>query len=362
MTIAPGSNLTADRTLTVTTGDAARTLTLSGNATLNQDVSSTGTPTFSTVTSGAGSVTVPALTTTGDTNTGVYYPAADTVAVTTGGAERLRVDSSGNVGIATVSPGQKLDVTGNINGSGFLRSTSGGQTTQIQHDGTNGSVSSSTQLLIYSNGANATVFHTNSTERWRINSAGHLMAGADNSYDIGASGATRPRNVYIAGTTALGGDVTVGGGTTASLLKFLEPSGSGTNYTAFKAQAQAGDVTYTLPAADGTSGQLLSTNGSGTLSWATAGGASVLSKSANYTVQTSDGSNVVVLCTNTITITLYAASGNSGKIVNIKNNGTGTITIDANASELIDGALTQVIPTQYVSLSLVCDGTGWAII
>jgi hypothetical protein len=47
--IAPGSDLTADRTLTVTTGDANRTLTLSGNATLNQDVSTTGSPRFDRV-------------------------------------------------------------------------------------------------------------------------------------------------------------------------------------------------------------------------------------------------------------------------------------------------------------------------
>lgn len=44
--IAPGSDLTADRTLTVTTGDSARTLTISGNATISQDYSSTGSPTF----------------------------------------------------------------------------------------------------------------------------------------------------------------------------------------------------------------------------------------------------------------------------------------------------------------------------
>lgn len=44
--IAPGSDLTADRTLTVTTGDADRTLTISGNATISQDYSSSGSPTF----------------------------------------------------------------------------------------------------------------------------------------------------------------------------------------------------------------------------------------------------------------------------------------------------------------------------
>jgi hypothetical protein len=71
------------------------------------------------------------------------------------------------------------------------------------------------------------------------------------------------------GATTTTGNVTVGGGAAASEVRFLEPSGSGSNYTAFKAQAQGGDITYTLPAADGTSGQVLSTNGSGTLTWAT---------------------------------------------------------------------------------------------
>lgn len=48
--IKPGSNLTADRALTVTTGDASRTLTMTGDATLNQDVSTAGSPTFASTT------------------------------------------------------------------------------------------------------------------------------------------------------------------------------------------------------------------------------------------------------------------------------------------------------------------------
>ena len=43
----------------------------------------------------AGAVGTPAITTTGDTNTGIFFPAADTVAVSTGGTERMRIDSSG---------------------------------------------------------------------------------------------------------------------------------------------------------------------------------------------------------------------------------------------------------------------------
>jgi hypothetical protein len=57
-------------------------------------LSATGVATFS-----AGTAALPAITTTGDTNTGIYFPAADTIAFTEGGAEAMRIDSSGNVGI-----------------------------------------------------------------------------------------------------------------------------------------------------------------------------------------------------------------------------------------------------------------------
>lgn len=45
----PGSNITADRVLTVTTGDKDRTLTISGDATISQDYSSAGNPQFATI-------------------------------------------------------------------------------------------------------------------------------------------------------------------------------------------------------------------------------------------------------------------------------------------------------------------------
>jgi len=51
-------------------------------------------------------------------------------------------------------------------------------------------------------------------------------------------------------------------------LRFLELAAGGSNYTGFKApDALAGNVIYTLPTADGTSGYILKTNGSGVLSW-----------------------------------------------------------------------------------------------
>ena len=51
----------------------------------------------------AGSSASPSLSTTGDTNTGVFFPAADTIAVSTGGTERMRVSSAGNISIQSTN-------------------------------------------------------------------------------------------------------------------------------------------------------------------------------------------------------------------------------------------------------------------
>jgi hypothetical protein len=55
----------------------------------------------------------------------------------------------------------------------------------------------------------------------------------------------------------------------------LRLSGSTSGYVGLSPAAAAGSTTYTLPAADGTNGQVLSTNGSGTLSWQNSVSASV---------------------------------------------------------------------------------------
>jgi hypothetical protein len=51
-------------------------------------------------------------------------------------------------------------------------------------------------------------FQTDGTTRWSISSAGNLLAGVDNTYDIGASGATRPRDIYAGrGILTTGGEM-----------------------------------------------------------------------------------------------------------------------------------------------------------
>jgi hypothetical protein len=45
--------------------------------------------------------------------------------------------------------------------------------------------------------ARALAFATDGLNRWEINTGGHFLAAADNTYDIGASGANRPRNIWL---------------------------------------------------------------------------------------------------------------------------------------------------------------------
>ena len=52
---------------------------------------------------------------TGDTNTAIRFPSADTITSETGGSERLRITSTGEVGIGTVTP----DSTGGVGGGGL---------------------------------------------------------------------------------------------------------------------------------------------------------------------------------------------------------------------------------------------------
>jgi hypothetical protein len=68
----------------------------------------------------AGLVATPSLTFTGDLNTGMWSPAADTIAWSTAGAEAMRITSTGNVGIGTTSPLNKMVVSGGANGFEFV--------------------------------------------------------------------------------------------------------------------------------------------------------------------------------------------------------------------------------------------------
>lgn len=75
---------------------------------------------------GAGAVGAPSVTGFGDLDTGMWFPAANTLAWSTGGSERMRIDSTGLVGINITSPAVKLhlSVDGSIPVSSLYNSVS----------------------------------------------------------------------------------------------------------------------------------------------------------------------------------------------------------------------------------------------
>jgi hypothetical protein len=144
-----------------------------------------------TITSGvfaAGSAASPSISFTGDSNTGLYSPGADQVAISTNGTGRLFVDASGNVGVG-VSPSFNLDISGS--GDAALRIRTTGTTAsddailRLAIAGTTasnyiffGDGDSATQgYLRYIHNDDAFLIATAGSERMRLDSSGRLGLG-----------------------------------------------------------------------------------------------------------------------------------------------------------------------------------------
>lgn len=125
------------------------------------------------------------------------------------------------------------------------------------------------------------------------------------------------------------GSVLVGGNSTqATELRFMEDSDNGTNYVALKANnTLAANTTYTLPTADGTNTQMLTTNGSGSLSWSSSHQAvPVQSVASAATVTPTAANQLVTITAQAAGLTLAAPTGSpvDGQplMIRIKDNGT----------------------------------------
>jgi hypothetical protein len=136
--------------------------------------------------------------------------------------------------------------------------------------------------------------------RFVVNSGANDAAIIDNTGNFGIGQATPGSKLDVKGTLRL--------------------SGATSGYVGFSPAAVAGSTVYTLPAADGTNGQALVTNGTATLSWATVsgGGGTVasgciylnnLTISASYTIATAQGAMSVGPITVASGSTLTVSSG-----------------------------------------------------
>ena len=150
-------------------------------------------------------------------------------------------------------------------------------------------------------------------------------------------------------------------------IRFREATANGTNYVSLSAPASlSADLTFTLPATDGTNGQVLTTNGSGTLSFTTpASGISWQSvvKTSGFTAVAGEG----YFCNTTssaFTVTLPASPSAGQQIALVDYAGTwdtNNLTINPNSNKIVGQTSNVVASKDREGLSLVyIDATqGW---
>ena len=191
------------------------------------------------------------IITTNDTSVGTTDTGTDgTIAFTTDNTEVMRATADGNVGIGTATPGAKLHL---VDGSFRLESTStAGSPIQFIGTGDNWSVFASGSGNAIGTGKLAFLNTTDAEYRMVIDTDGNVGVGTTDPVET----------LDVAGSVALRAQ---------GELKLKDSDSS--NYVSLKSPATvAADVAWILPAADGTADQVLKTDGSGTLSWTTAGG------------------------------------------------------------------------------------------
>jgi hypothetical protein len=117
-----------------------------------------------------GSAATPAIRGT-DANTGIFFPAADTIAFSEGGTEAMRIDSSGNVGIGTSSPTSRLTI-----GTGSYSAAA---------SGTTGMYTTATGLEMLSD----SYFFGSRTGSTRaiIDSSGNLLVGCTSTFNLSSN-------------------------------------------------------------------------------------------------------------------------------------------------------------------------------
>ena len=139
---------------------------------------------------------------TGDTNTAIRFPAADTITAETAGSERLRIDSSGRLMLGSTTEGNSsaddLTVaTSSDTGITIRSGTSSGGNIYFS-DGTSGA-DEYRGVVSYDHASNFMQFYTNASEALRIDSSGRVLVGRTASRMVG--GSTTYAKLQVAGTS-----------------------------------------------------------------------------------------------------------------------------------------------------------------
>ena len=181
---------------------------------------------------------------TGDTDTKITFPADNTISFDTAGSERLRIDSQGRLTVGATGQTSngitefhrdiggggegchilvKNTSTNSVNNTARLKLETSGGTAQFYAFAAASTVLTSraggtADLSLRADGSSKLRLYTNGNERLFINSSGHVVPGADSTYDLGLTG-TRFRNVYADTLYGDGSNLT---GITAGLSNIVE--------------------------------------------------------------------------------------------------------------------------------------------
>ena len=264
------------------------------------------------------------------------------------GSSKFAVLSGGNVGIGTVLPtGKQHTVLTSTAPALFGGDTIGSYTTvtfpTANKDYVNkteiGTGSSAVgDLLIVTGGTGAT------TGRYRIISL------------ISANSVQVDRNIHASGTDIVDGTVS----TVKNVISFGPTDGTnGQMLTSWSAQNKPLQIGGTVLAATTNTGLTSRDIVSGGVHLFKEGySRNTRTATTTYAIGATDS---VIFCTGTFTATLPTPVGITGRVYDVKNIGTGVITL-ATAEGLIDGLATQTITAQYESITVISDGTNWYII
>ena len=276
--------------------------------------------------------------------------------------------SIAQVGIGTTTPNSSaiLDLTSSSKGMLIPRLTLAQKLSIIspatglmiyQTDGTYG--------LCYYDGSSWITLITGG-DSWKLTgNSGSIAAsnfiGTSDSVDL----ITKTNNIERMRVLS-GGNIGIGTtspGSTLDIKGTLRLSGSTSGYVGLQPAAAAGSTTYTLPSADGTGGQQLTTNGAGLLSWSNQTGTTTntLSLASNSLTSTVNGvaatSNAVSGVSNTSAANTLSTTVNgiTGSTINI---------INSNATSLAGANLTTTVngvASTALDLTPAISSTAWSL-
>ena len=149
---------------------------------------------------------------TGDTDTAIRFPSADTVRIDTAGSNRFKIDSNGRIGILDPnldnfdSSADDLVINGAANtgitiNSGGTTSTAEGALVFAEGNGSGGSADGFRGAIQYKHGDDRMMFYTNNGERMRILTGGAVLIGRTSASSYGNLLETKSITVETDGDT-----------------------------------------------------------------------------------------------------------------------------------------------------------------